>query len=96
MDELAHQLNFVLSYFGLESVISLGVGAGGNILARFAYLQPEKVRFGFLKVFTLEMNDDFFFIVSHVILRIGGSFNFDKRRIDTGRLDRMGLSKIKY
>lgn len=43
MDELANQLNFVLSYFGLESVIGFGVGAGGNILARFAYLQPEKV-----------------------------------------------------
>ncbi|XP_065218601.1 protein NDRG3 isoform X2 [Planococcus citri] len=43
MDELANQLNFVLSYFGLESVIGLGVGAGGNILARFAFAQPEKV-----------------------------------------------------
>lgn len=45
MDELANQLNFVLSYFGIESVIGLGVGAGGNILARFAFLQPEKVNF---------------------------------------------------
>lgn len=43
LDELANQLNFVLSYFGLESVIGLGVGAGGNILARFALSQPEKV-----------------------------------------------------
>lgn len=43
MDELASQINFVLSYFGLKSVIGLGVGAGGNILARFALAHPDKV-----------------------------------------------------
>ncbi|KAI5729288.1 hypothetical protein M8J76_001029 [Diaphorina citri] len=43
MDELSNQLLFVLSYFGLHSVIGLGVGAGGNILARFALSHPEKV-----------------------------------------------------
>jgi len=43
MDELANQLNFVLSHFGLNSVIGLGVGAGGNILARFALNYPNKV-----------------------------------------------------
>lgn len=43
MDELANQLDHVLRYFGLESVVGLGVGAGGNILARFAYRQPTKV-----------------------------------------------------
>lgn len=43
MDELANQLDHVLRYFGLESVVGLGVGAGGNILARFAYRQPAKV-----------------------------------------------------
>ncbi|XP_054274009.1 protein NDRG3 isoform X7 [Macrosteles quadrilineatus] len=43
MDELANQLNFVLSHFGLNSVIGLGVGAGGNILARFALNHPNKV-----------------------------------------------------
>uniref|UniRef100_A0A1B6CKS7 Protein NDRG3 n=1 Tax=Clastoptera arizonana TaxID=38151 RepID=A0A1B6CKS7_9HEMI len=43
MDELANQLNFVLGHFGLKSVIGLGVGAGGNILARFALGFPDKV-----------------------------------------------------
>jgi len=43
MDELAGQLDHVLRYFGLESIVGLGVGAGGNVLARFAYRQPAKV-----------------------------------------------------
>ncbi|XP_073973014.1 misexpression suppressor of KSR 2 isoform X2 [Rhodnius prolixus] len=43
MDELAAQLNFVLSHFGLRTVIGLGVGAGGNVLARFALGHPDKV-----------------------------------------------------
>ncbi|XP_046671575.1 protein NDRG3 isoform X7 [Homalodisca vitripennis] len=43
MDELANQLNFVLGHFGLNSIIGLGVGAGGNILARFALNHPNKV-----------------------------------------------------
>lgn len=43
MDELANQLDHVLRYFGLESVVGLGVGAGGNVLARFAFRQPAKV-----------------------------------------------------
>ena len=43
MDELGEQINFVLGHFGLKSVIGLGVGAGGNILARFALAHPEKV-----------------------------------------------------
>ena len=45
MDELAKQLNFVVAHFGLENVIGLGVGAGGNILARFALAHPEKVNY---------------------------------------------------
>lgn len=43
MDELAAQLLFVLSHFGLKSIIGVGVGAGANILARFALQQPDKV-----------------------------------------------------
>lgn len=43
MDELAAQLLFVLSHFGLKSVIGFGVGAGANILTRFALQQPDKV-----------------------------------------------------
>ncbi|XP_006619983.1 protein NDRG3 isoform X2 [Apis dorsata] len=43
MDELAEHLLFVLSHFGLKSVIGFGVGAGANILARFALAHPEKV-----------------------------------------------------
>ncbi|XP_046588097.1 protein NDRG3 isoform X2 [Neodiprion lecontei] len=43
MDELAEQLQFVLGHFGLKSVIGFGVGAGANILSRFALVHPEKV-----------------------------------------------------
>lgn len=43
MDELAEQLLFVLGHFGMKSVIGFGVGAGANILARFALAHPEKV-----------------------------------------------------
>ncbi|KRF97555.1 protein NDRG3 isoform X3 [Drosophila tropicalis] len=43
MDELAAQLLFVLSHFGLKSIIGFGVGAGANILARFAHGHPDKV-----------------------------------------------------
>ncbi|XP_031779572.1 protein NDRG3 isoform X4 [Nasonia vitripennis] len=43
MDELAEQLLFVAGHFGLRSVIGFGVGAGANILARFALAHPEKV-----------------------------------------------------
>lgn len=43
MDELGEQINFVLGHFGVKSVIGLGVGAGGNILTRFALAHPEKV-----------------------------------------------------
>lgn len=43
MDDLAAQLLFVLSNFGLKSVIGFGVGAGANILARFALAHSDKV-----------------------------------------------------
>lgn len=43
MDELASQVLFVLSHFGLKSVIGFGVGAGANILARFANEHPDKM-----------------------------------------------------
>ncbi|KAK4877342.1 hypothetical protein RN001_009848 [Aquatica leii] len=43
MDELAAQLEFVLSHFGLKQIIGFGVGAGANILARYALTQPNKV-----------------------------------------------------
>lgn len=45
MDELAAQLLFVISHFGIKSIIGFGVGAGANILARFALQQPDKVSF---------------------------------------------------
>lgn len=44
IDELASQLMFVLSHFGLKSVIGFGVGAGANILARFSLNNPDRVR----------------------------------------------------
>ncbi|KAL1117048.1 hypothetical protein AAG570_004376 [Ranatra chinensis] len=43
MDELAAQLNFVLTHFGLNTFIGLGVGAGGNVLARYALGHPDRV-----------------------------------------------------
>lgn len=43
MDELANQIDYVLSHFGIKAFIGFGVGAGGNILARFALAQPNKV-----------------------------------------------------
>ncbi|KAK2587054.1 hypothetical protein KPH14_011007 [Odynerus spinipes] len=43
MEELAEQLLFVLGHFDLRSIIGFGVGAGANILARFALAHPEKV-----------------------------------------------------
>ncbi|XP_029164982.1 protein NDRG3 isoform X2 [Nylanderia fulva] len=43
MEELAEQLLFVLGHFGIKSVIGFGVGAGANILSRFALAHPEKV-----------------------------------------------------
>lgn len=44
MDELANQVNYVLGHFSLKSFIGFGVGAGANILARFAIAHPQKVR----------------------------------------------------
>lgn len=43
IDELASQLTFVLSHFGLKQFIGFGVGAGANILSRFALVNPHKV-----------------------------------------------------
>jgi hypothetical protein len=43
MDELAEQIDFVMSHFLLKSIIGFGVGAGANVLARFALAHPEKV-----------------------------------------------------
>lgn len=43
MEELAAQLLFVLSHFGLKTIIGFGVGAGANILARFALVHSDKV-----------------------------------------------------
>lgn len=43
MDELSNQVEFVLSHFGLKYFIGFGVGAGANILARYALHNPNKV-----------------------------------------------------
>uniref|UniRef100_A0A182ITH9 Uncharacterized protein n=1 Tax=Anopheles atroparvus TaxID=41427 RepID=A0A182ITH9_ANOAO len=42
-DELASQLLFVMTHFNLKSIIGFGIGAGANILARFALANPDKV-----------------------------------------------------
>nr|BAU80760.1 n-myc downstream-regulated gene 1b [Danio rerio] len=43
MDQLSESLPMVLNHFGLKSVIGMGVGAGANILARFALKHPDMV-----------------------------------------------------
>lgn len=43
IDELASQIDFVLGHFGIRSFIGFGVGAGANILARYAVASPQKV-----------------------------------------------------
>nr|CAI5863442.1 unnamed protein product [Callosobruchus analis] len=43
MDELASQLSYVVTHFGLKQFIGFGVGAGANVLCRFALNNPERV-----------------------------------------------------
>jgi predicted esterase len=43
MEELADQISIVMAHYNLKHIIGFGVGAGANILARFALLQPNKV-----------------------------------------------------
>ncbi|XP_065561535.1 protein NDRG3-like isoform X3 [Artemia franciscana] len=43
MDELAEQLVEVLTHFQIPSIVGLGVGVGGNVLARLAINYPSKV-----------------------------------------------------
>ncbi|XP_016389282.1 protein NDRG1b [Sinocyclocheilus rhinocerous] len=43
MDQLSETLPMVLNHFGLKSVIRMAVGAGANILARFALKHPDMV-----------------------------------------------------
>jgi hypothetical protein len=43
MEDLGEQLLDVLTHYGLKRVVGLGIGAGANILCRFALAHPEKV-----------------------------------------------------
>lgn len=43
MDELANQISYVLTHFGIKQFIGFGVGAGSNILCRFALSHPNQV-----------------------------------------------------
>uniref|UniRef100_A0A4D5R9Z9 Protein NDRG3 n=1 Tax=Scolopendra viridis TaxID=118503 RepID=A0A4D5R9Z9_SCOVI len=43
MDQLADMIINVMEFYGLKRVIGFGVGAGGNILSRFALSYPEKI-----------------------------------------------------
>lgn len=43
MDELSNQIDFVLGHFGIKSFIGLGVGAGANVLSRYALMNPQRV-----------------------------------------------------
>uniref|UniRef100_A0A5K3FSD3 Protein NDRG3 n=1 Tax=Mesocestoides corti TaxID=53468 RepID=A0A5K3FSD3_MESCO len=48
MDELAEMLTSVVDYFKLKCFVGFGMGAGSNVLARFALHHPEKVSALFL------------------------------------------------
>jgi len=52
MDELAEMLTSVVDYFKLEYFVGFGMGAGSNVLARFALHHPEKL----LALFLLNPN----------------------------------------
>ncbi|CDI98075.1 protein NDRG3 [Echinococcus multilocularis] len=52
MDELAEMLTSVVDYFKIQYFIGFGMGAGSNILARFALHHPENV----LALFLLNPN----------------------------------------
>ncbi|XP_045531482.1 protein NDRG3-like isoform X1 [Pieris brassicae] len=43
LDELASQIKYVQARFGFKTFIGLGVGAGANILARYAINNPSKM-----------------------------------------------------
>jgi len=46
MDELAEQVYEVVTHYGIKRIIGFGVGAGANILCRFALVYPTKVGCG--------------------------------------------------
>ncbi|XP_070536655.1 protein NDRG3-like isoform X2 [Ptychodera flava] len=48
MEQLAEALLPVIQHFGIKSFVGFGVGAGANILCRFALAHPEKVNGLFL------------------------------------------------
>ncbi|XP_064398287.1 protein NDRG1-like [Halichondria panicea] len=43
MTQLAEQIEYIMDYYQLAHFIGLGVGAGANVLARYAMLNPERV-----------------------------------------------------
>ncbi|KAG8227434.1 hypothetical protein J437_LFUL000443 [Ladona fulva] len=45
MEELADQINIIMAHYNLKSIIGFGVGAGGNVLARFSMAHPEKIKY---------------------------------------------------
>lgn len=44
MTELAEQVGIIVEHFQLSYIIGIGVGAGANVLARYAILSPDRVR----------------------------------------------------
>lgn len=43
LDQLAHQIDIVCKHYDIKTFIGFGVGAGANILCRYALLSPDKV-----------------------------------------------------
>lgn len=89
MDELANQLNYVMTHFNLKSFIGFGIGAGGNILARFALAHPEKVNISELLANSAKSQSN----CITIFICSGGSSLPDQLCVDSGWLARMGLSK---
>lgn len=100
MDELSNQLDHVLRYFNLASVVGLGVGAGGNILSRFAYRQPSKVRTHPTHPGKKISLSFLFYRYRHnyceypSFTSAGRSDVPDQRGVHAGRLDRVRLSEV--
>jgi pimeloyl-ACP methyl ester carboxylesterase len=60
MDELADMLNIVMAHYNLKSIIGFGVGAGANILARFALNHPNKVNIKVISIVKLKQHAEYF------------------------------------
>lgn len=76
-----------MSHFNLKSIIGLGVGAGANILARFALANPDKVSRFFVDIQKFALKQ---------IPPAGWRPLPNQLQLDPGRLDRVGLPAAEH